>query len=301
MLLIADFAATSAASVLANFVTHPAETIKTRQQLHNSSAIQIIREARASGKLVSSLYRGFGASVFRGVISGGGRQTLYYGLKSSFLAPDNASGAARVVLGMASGVFAAGLAAPVDLVRTRQQGELRAGQGASVIAVLRRVYSEEGGLRGLYRGSSAVFMRQALLTGSQVRSSVTRGANTPGASGRTALRPSQLASYDRAKVAVNEWTCLPSDALATQAAAAAIAGGIATVSIAPVEFVKTKMQATGSKGGFVSVARCAVHEEGMLALWRGSGALWAKLAPHTLIVLLTTDAFRAAMGVPIIL
>lgn len=229
MLLELDFVATSTASVLANVVTHPAETIKTRQQLRNVSAAHVIREAHASGTLVASLYRGFSASVLRAIISGGGRQTIYFGLKSSLLTPEDTSGATRVALGITAGVLAAGVAAPIDLVRTRQQGDARAGKGASVLAVLRRVYTDEGGARGLFRGSSAVFARQALLNGSQ------------------------LAAYDRAKVWVAGWTAWPTDSIATEAAAAAVAGGVATFAIAPVEFIKTRMQSGAVPGGMLQV------------------------------------------------
>jgi hypothetical protein len=41
--------------------------------------------------------------------------------------------------------------------------------------------------------------------------------------------------------------------------------------------------------------------QGPLAFWRGSGALYGKLAPHTLIVLVLTDTFRHWLGVPTIL
>lgn len=271
-----DFVATSSASVLANFVTHPAETIKTRQQLNNVTAAQVLRDARASGAFFGSLYRGFSASIIRAIISGGGRQTIYYGLKISLLSRDNTSGIARAALGVLAGVLAAGLAAPIDLVRTRQQGEALAGRGPSVLAILKRVYKDEGGIRGLYRGSSAVFARQALLNGSQ------------------------LASYDRAKAAISSWTGYHADGIVTQAAAAAIAGGIATAAIAPVEYVKTQMQ-SGGRGSMMHIALSVARRDGVIALWRGSGALWAKLAPHTLIVLLTTDAFRVLLGIPLIL
>ena len=110
----------------------------------------------------------------------------------------------------------------------------------------------------------------------------------------------QLASYDRAKSVVSAWMSRPADDLVTQAAAASVAGGIATACIAPVEFVKTRMQA-GKGDGLVAVTRSVLRESGPLAFWRGSGALCAKLAPHTLIVLLATDAFRTALGVPVLL
>jgi hypothetical protein len=275
-MLALDFVVTSLSSIFANVVTHPAETVKTRQQLRNVSASQVLREAYASGTALSSLYRGFSASLVRAVISGGGRQTLYYGLKSSLLSQNNESGSARVALGVVAGMFAAGLAAPIDLVRTRQQVDVHMGSSVSIISILKSVYAEENGLRGLWRGSSAVFARQALLNGSQ------------------------LASYDRAKAAIADWSGSAPDTIVTQASAAAVAGGVATASIAPVEFVKTQMQ-SGVQGGVLQVAVRSVRERGFGSLWRGSLALWLKLAPHTLIVLLSTDALRAACGIPIII
>eukprot|EP01087_Luapelamoeba_hula_P005144 TRINITY_DN15226_c0_g1_i1.p1 TRINITY_DN15226_c0_g1~~TRINITY_DN15226_c0_g1_i1.p1 ORF type:complete len:279 (+),score=46.21 TRINITY_DN15226_c0_g1_i1:31-867(+) len=276
-MLLLDFVATSGSSVLANCVTHPFETVKVRQQLKGErGSLSAVTRNMVRSEGYKALYKGFGASVARGVISGGGRQTFYYWLKAGLLKDDNQSATARVALGMIAGILAAGLAAPVDMARTRQQAST---EGMTMFRVLKSAYQNEGGFRGLYRGSSAVFARQAVLNGSQ------------------------LASYDRAKALTEKYFGLPPDSIASMLVSGAIAGGVVTLAVAPVEMIKTQMQIEGasSSNGFSVCMKAIYHDGGIASFWRGSAALWAKLAPHTMIVLLLTDKFREFFGIPIIL
>lgn len=271
-MLFGDFLATSTSSILANVVTHPFESVKVHQQLSGNSMMQVLRS-----QTLRSLYAGFSASVARAVISGGGRQTIYYGLKSALLSnrPRDESSlfGLRVALGMGAGLAAALLAAPVDMARTRQQSAAAASKkNVGLIAVLRDAY-RAGGFRGLFRGSSAVFARQVMLNGSQ------------------------LATFDYAKAFCAKSFSLPSESVATQVSAAALSGIACTVCVAPIEAIKTQMQ----------VSRMSMREAssfiwsnggGIRGFWRGSIALWIKLAPHTVIVLTLTDTFRSWLNIP---
>ncbi len=136
----------------------------------------------------------------------------------------------------------------------------------------------DSGFRGLFVGSSAVFARQALLTGTQ------------------------LAFYDRSKVLMQRITGCAIDSWPVMGGAACVAGAAATVAIAPVETVKTQMQANKRKKlGVMQTAKSFVRNHGVVSLWRGSFALWLKLAPHTIIVLALTDKLRKMFGIPLLL
>jgi hypothetical protein len=224
---------------------------------------------------ISALYRGFSSSLVRAVVSGGGRQTVYWMLKAGLLKEGDSSLTKRMVLGSVAGVIAAGFAAPIDMVRTRQQA-FKGSNRLSMWSVLASAYGE-GGVSGLFVGSSAVFARQALLTGSQ------------------------LAFYDRSKAIVQSVTGLPVGGFAVEGLSACVAGAAATVAIAPVEAIKTQMQAAGKGKTFRQTASEILSSSGLRGFWRGSFALWLKLAPHTLIVLVATDRLRDLFGVPMLL
>lgn len=257
MLIVSDLVATSASSILANVVTHPFEMLKTQQQMHGVSMSSLVR---SHGLSLSWLYRGFSASLARAVISGGGRQTIYFALKG-----DERKGVARPVVGGISGLLAALVAAPVDMARTRQQLSSSSSLGGTLLDAWR-----SGGARELWKGSSAVLLRQILLTGAQ------------------------LPVYDASKEHFSLLFSLPPSHVGIQALSASVAGAAATVAVAPAETIKTHMQAArgGPRSSLASSFVSFVSLHGAPALWRGSFALWLKLAPHTLIVMLGTDLFR---------
>jgi hypothetical protein len=98
-MLALDFLCTSSSSILANVVTHPFELVKVRQQA------AVLGETASFGRVWSGvvrdqgflgLYRGFNASVVRAIISGGGRQTIFYGLKQLWGAGSDKGGSAPV-------------------------------------------------------------------------------------------------------------------------------------------------------------------------------------------------------------
>ena len=108
-MLALDFLCTSSSSILANVVTHPFELVKVRQQA------ALVGESASFGRVWSGvvrkqglfgLYRGFQASVVRAIISGGGRQTIFYGLKHLWGAGPDKRGSASVRTALAGGCVA---------------------------------------------------------------------------------------------------------------------------------------------------------------------------------------------------
>ena len=268
-----DLLSASLASCTANLFTHPFENLKTRQQVGASIPARalLLRVLREEG--VASLYRGLNAGLVRAVISGGGRLAIYNQLKLAVLDAEQSGSpltAIRLSLGMVSGIAAAVVAAPVDLVRTRQVVHHR-GPSLSMLGVLQSLV-REGGLRGLYQGTSAVFARQAVFTASQ------------------------LASYDQAKLLIASRCRSDPAAYPTIMMASLLSGVVCTISTAPFEMIKTRMQI--SKGASLfQTSRLIIEEGGLKAFWRGSFSLYLRYAPHTFIVLVATEQFRHLFGV----
>ena len=276
-----DFVATSSASCLANLVTHPFENIKTRQQMaaRVSSAHLICQVVRSEG--VSALYRGLNAGLIRAVISGGGRLAIYNQLKLLLLNSEPRPGRihipevwhplARVSLGMLSGVLAAMVAAPIDMVRTCQVLQSRPDHRPTIAGILRDVIRKDG-LAAIYRGSSALFVRQAIFTATQ------------------------LATYDQAKFFLCHRLGSRLDSYPSIMGASLISGVASTATTAPLEMIKTHMQVrTGVS--FQQAVHSIFRQKGIAGFWTGSLALYMKLAPHTFIVLVATEQFRQIFDV----
>lgn len=271
-----DFSATSLACVCANLVTHPAETLKARQ-MYAGAGTSVWRVAadmvRTEG--VVSFYQGLSAGLWRAVISGGGRLTIYNQAKSA-LGEDmlhRTGFAGRAALGMWSGGLAAVLAAPFDMVRTRQQVNRSSGGGGGMFQMLGLIARTEG-LPGLWAGSSAMFVRQVTFTAAQV------------------------STYDRAKTMCMQQVGGGADDMAIHFGAAMISGVASTLATAPIENVKTVLQMTPAAHRTVgNVIRAVYGQHGVFGFWRGSLPLYVRIGPQTALVFVGMEYFRTLFGV----
>lgn len=181
--------------------------------------------------------------------------------------------AIRVIMGMSAGLIAAFFATPFDFIRTVQQAHV--GAERSALGVVREVTHTEG-IRAMWSGCSALLARAAVFTAAQ------------------------LVSYDEAKLWVSKSTGYDTEAVPTHMMASLISGLFTTVATSPLEMVKTHMQMSTKKGGkvtFISSASTVLRTEGIFAFWRGFTPLYLKIAPHTFIVLVLTEQFRAFFSV----
>jgi hypothetical protein len=255
------FTAASTAAITANLVTHPLETIKVRQVLHSGSTWGIAR-----GMVVeegfASLYKGIGAAVIRAAISGGGRLTCYEMLKDS--ATDNGvlgaknnvtasapiSALAAVPDALLLGAFASGsgcfcqlVAAPFDVIRTRQAANKLS--TPSLGQVFRDIYRTNG-VSGLFAGSSALMGRAItfniaqLCTYDQSKAAaaewiISKRRGDLGL-GEPAVCPlaARTAGQGQAAVPLTKWEALGSHVLASLSA-----GLVATTASCPAENLKT--------------------------------------------------------------
>ncbi len=291
---LASAAASCGACIAANIVTHPLETIKTRQQLPGAVSESFMRVARQVAKTegVAALYKGVTAAAARAVVSGGGRLEAYSFLKRHALRAGVISAGAPArempvlgVMAVSAGCFAAFLGSPLDLIRTRQaafQGPYE--QCPSMVRIGANIVRREGGPRGLFAGSMALMGRAA------------------------SFNLGQLVSYDLAKARVVRSTGLVETDSAAHVASSMCAGLVATCMSCPFENVKTEMQLTsnrkrGGSGGGSSVMTMPrlIHSMyrlgGVGHFFRGFAPLYLKIAPHTLIVFVVAERLRTLFGV----
>ena len=223
------------------------------------------------------------------MVSGGGRLETYSFLKrhatrSGVLSP----GApvrelpARGAMAVVAGCFAAFLSSPLDLIRTRQAAfsgpyETCPSMFRMALDIVRR----EGGLHGLFAGSTALMGRAA------------------------SFNLGQLVSYDLTKARVVRYSGLSETDTAVHLVASMGAGLVATTTSCPFENLKTEMQLSatigdrGSRSGtaMLRVVRSMYQLGGARQFFRGFVPLYLKLAPHTLIVFVVAEHLRGLFGV----
>jgi solute carrier family 25, member 34/35 len=193
--------------------------------------------------------------------------------------------AARLLSGMGAGIVGAFVGHPMYLVKNRLQtiSHSVSGQGFAArtqynykgtLDGLARIYREEGGVRALFRGWDAAAFRI--------------GAGSA----------AQLASYETLKDLVARTTGL--EGMKLHVASSAGASVFVTMCMTPFDVVSTRyMQSRSGSSLYSSPLDCFVktaRAEGVFGLWRGAGALYLRLAPHTILTLTFLEQFRSMLG-----
>jgi solute carrier family 25 protein 34/35 len=210
---------------------------------------------------------------------------MYEPLKRAFGAsPDGPGGLALTALASASsGVCGAFVSSPASMVKVRLQIQTTAPSAQSVghqhrasgvFDALRAVWLE-GGARGLFRGAPAQMVRVAI--------------------GSTA----QLTSYDVLKSSFVKALPQYRDSPVSHFAASLGAGGIVVAAMNPFDVVSTRLynqpvvdgraqRYSGLMDCFLKTARA----EGVLGLYKGSLAHYARLGPHTILTFLIWEQLK---------
>ena len=279
---------------LAGLITNPCDVIKVRNQQFGSTdaryrtfrgtASSILREEGARG-----FGKGVGASVLRECTYSALRMGLYEPIKSRYtLALDGGdetsspspspspSPLVKWLSAFTSGAIGSALFNPVDVVKVRYQstpGPIP--PHPSLLGALRTIHAGEGGMRGLYIGTSATVTRAAFLTSAQ------------------------LGSYDVIKndVLVREFK-FDGEAGGTHLCASVIASLLTTTATNPADVVKTRVTTDlhGAVGGPYAHSLHVMRTDGAMGFMRGWTASYLRIGPHTVLSLVLIEKVRQAIG-----
>ncbi|GMH43744.1 hypothetical protein BSKO_11678 [Bryopsis sp. KO-2023] len=271
-LLYKELAISAVSSAVGTMLTNPLDVIKVRQQMRGlilktgdpapgvfRTAIEIVQK---EGVVV--LASGVGASAVRGVFHGGLRLGLYTPIKRAMGAEGkDISLSKKIMAGGSAGAIAAACANPMDLIKTRLQS--KQGKGKSISTVMREVTHQEG-FAGFWRGLGPSISRSSVLTASQ------------------------CATYDEVKHRLMRVANFK-DSFATHLASSMITGLVSTTATTPIDVIKTQMMVRGG-----SFQMEYLYKEGVSGLFKGWGASYIRIGPHTMIVFLTLELLRSYCG-----
>lgn len=282
------------ASCMAAVFSNPFEVMKTRLQLQGELQKKghyvveyrgmihgMIKIAREEG--IHALQKGILASFAHQTVQNGVRLGCYPAVKELCTEISGRPGfATNIVAGALIGVFSAVVSSPFFLVKTRLQAQSNVASSGHAVGVqhhytgvrhaLYSIYAENG-MRGLFHGVRAAGWRTGVGSASQ------------------------LATYDGSKAHAMGLFHLPADDFRVHLAAASLAAMAITVTMNPLDVVMTRSynsNATNAAYGnnMLSALLQVLRVEGLEGLYKGSSALWARTAPHTVCTFLFLEQIR---------
>lgn len=199
------------------------------------------------------------------------RMVLYEPLRDSIeVATGTSTPATAFAAGLTTGACTNAMACPFFNVKALQQSGRAAGSFMSELQAVTRI----SGFAGHYRGVSALFVRGG------------------------AISAGQLSGYDAAKRAVRASGV--QEGLHTHVLCSLFAAACASILSLPPDIVLNRFQGAPKLGlHYQSVSHCAtelVQREGAIALFRGLGPQYAKLAPVFLLTLPLYEQLRRLAG-----
>jgi len=280
---IKGFLVAGVAAVGATTITNPMEVVKTRLQLQGELKAIAERPYKGIAHAFQHIYkhegiRGLQRGLFPAYLAqaalNGGRLGFYPIIKrlmnntpdSQFFFLKN------VAAGATAGAIGATLASPFDLVKVRIQAQspvVHFGQTwyyKNLFDGFSQLYKENG-IRALYRGARTSAQRTAV--GSSV----------------------QLSTYDQLKNFVMS-TGYFEDNIYAYLVSSAVASLVVTTAMNPFDVARTriynqKVDANGKGLYYKGMLDCifkTVKTEGFFALYKGYGAHYLRLGPHTILI-----------------
>ncbi|CAE6459292.1 unnamed protein product [Rhizoctonia solani] len=266
------------------------ESIKVRQQLQTDGSTSRSFFNVARGMIRSegafSLMNGVSASVLREGIYATIRlgtyeahKDLLHELSNGMLTREGIP--LKALSGLMSGAIGAAIANPADLIKIRMQAHHNppVPEYASITSSLRCVYNEGGGslfggLRALWRGTSATVTRGAIVT------------------------VAQIGSYDHFKQVIKSHRFMD-EGIPLHLTSSLLAGLVCSIASNPVDVIKVRLMSDHERI-YRGVSDCIIktlRKEGPLAYYKGFGMCWIRLGSHTTLTLLLYEQLRAWAGV----
>lgn len=274
-----NFARGGLAGCMSTSFVHPFDVIRVQMQIDTGapSFPKTVKRIFAD-KGIKGLYRGLSAGYVRQLTYGLSKFGVYNqvvstyaknGKKMTFL--DRLGGG--LFAGMCAAI--AGNPAEVALVRMTADAKLPVEQRRNyshVFNAVSRVVKEEG-FTTLYRGIGPHINRAA------------------------ALSAAQLATNSQAKAFLTE-NCGMQTGVALTFTASLFSGLACSIASCPMDVLKTRIQnmrtidGVPEYSGAIDCATKTIRNEGPMALFKGFGAFYVKLAPYTTLVFLFMDGLN---------
>ncbi|XP_077022037.1 solute carrier family 25 member 35 isoform X1 [Tamandua tetradactyla] len=291
-----DFLLSGLAACGACVFTNPLEVVKTRMQLQGELQARgtyqrhyrnVFHAFFTIGKVdgLTALQKGLTPALIYQFLMNGIRLGTY-GLAEAGGYLHTAEGALSPVrsaaAGALAGVLGAYLGSPIYMVKTHLQA-----QTATEIAVGHQ-YKHQGmfqaltqigqkhGLVGLWRGSVGALPR------------VIVGSST------------QLCTFTSTKDLITQWEVFPPQSWKVALAAAMVSGIVVVLAMTPFDVVSTRLysQPTDGQGkglmyrGILDALLQTARTEGLFGMYKGLGASYFRLGPHTILSLFFWDQLR---------
>lgn len=278
------------AACFASCVIHPIDLAKVRLQLWGTTSkppsfpVMLMQMQRTEG--IRSWYSGLSAALMRQAVYGTARIGLHRKLSDYLIERNDGKPIGffvKMLSGMASGAVAVCIGTPFDVALVRMQSDsmlpMKERRGyKNVFDALIRMTKEEG-IGRLYSGLAP---------------NILRGMS---------MNAGMLACYDQAKQMIVEHITNDVKSMKTQVGASLVAGFCAAAFSLPFDMIKSRLQ-SGNYGytGILHAGTSILTKEGPSAFWTGFGAYYGRCAPHSMIILLSsekiTDVYRKILQIP---
>nr|XP_040038800.1 solute carrier family 25 member 35 [Gasterosteus aculeatus aculeatus] len=290
-----DFVLSGAAACGACLFTNPLEVVKTRMQLQGELQSRgsyrvyyrnVFHAFYTIGRVdgLAGLQKGLAPGLVYQFFMNGIRLGSYAIIESSGYIHTNGrvSAAKTTLAGAAAGVVGAVIGSPVYLVKTHLQSQSTASiavghqhKHPGMVLALAAIYKEHG-LLGLWRGSSAAVPRVSVGSAAQ------------------------LSTFSSSKEFVVDLQVFPKDSWLVALSAGMISSVVVVTAMTPFDVVSTRLynQPVDHVGkgqlykGFADCFSKTLKKEGLVGLYKGLGASYFRLGPHTILSLFFWDELR---------
>ncbi|PWA22625.1 hypothetical protein CCH79_00001997 [Gambusia affinis] len=290
-----DFILGGGAACGACLFTNPLEVVKTRMQLQGELKSRgtyqvyyrnVFHAFYTIGKVdgLAGLQKGLVPGLFYQFFMNGVRLGSYAIIESAGYIHTNGrvSAVKTTLAGASAGVVGAVMGSPVYLVKTHLQSQSTSSiavghqhRHEGMIHALKVIYRQHG-ILGLWRGSSAAIPRVSI------------GSAT------------QLSTFSSSKELVVDLKVFPQDSWLVPLSAGLISSVMVVLAMTPFDVVSTRLynQPVDHLGkgqlykGFSDCFSKTLKKEGLTGLYKGLGASYFRLGPHTILSLFFWDELR---------
>jgi len=284
-----EFVSGGIASCLAEVLTLPLDTIKTRIMENRSSKSTLwtvlMRTVSSRAAILDGMLKGLDAALIRQLVFGTLRFGLYPIFADALTARGLALGHAKIVGGFLSGALASAIANPTDLVKVRMQG--RNYKYSSAPAAFWAIARDEG-VSSFYIGVLPTVMRSSVIAAVE------------------------LSSYHSFKSLLCWYLSLAADDGRVFVLAALAASVLTAFFSCPFEVARSRMMsqlhapkkldADGDSPqprayrNFFDCVATSVREEGVGVLWKGLFSWFLRLGPNAILTFFFLERARAVLS-----